>query len=224
MSEQQISPATLILAQARAGLVEFSGPASFSNVDGTPVTISPCEIFRHLNLTLRLAPHFSTNGRYVAFVVDGAPILVCDATLGATVSRIDCVDAQYVEFSPLGNYLVTFSRHKGGADTSDGNQKVWQVADGTLVAQYSQKVFRKHSVQWTADETYMLRQVTNEVHIYSVSTITSGSYFKIAHRGLHSFRVSPTSTPLHVVVFNPEASGNPARVTLFRVAVAAGTT
>ena len=222
MSEQLESPATLILAQTRGGLVEFRGPTSFSNPDGSPVSISPSNKFTHLGLRLRLAPQLSANGRYVAFVVDEAPIIVCDAELGSIVAQIDCIDAQYVEFSPLGNYLVTFSRHRGGSDPCDGNQRVWQVDGGTLVAQYLQKVFKKNAIQWTSDEVYLLRHVTNEVHIYLVVDLSTGTYFKVTHRGLNSFRVSPTSNPLHVVVFNPESSGNPARVTLYRVGAVTG--
>lgn len=65
---------------------------------------------------------------------------------GAEVVTVPVADAEYVEFSPLGTYLVTWSRpHKGSATATgaeSGNMKVWEASTATLVTSFSQKIYK----------------------------------------------------------------------------------
>lgn len=77
---------------------------------------------------------------------------------------------QALAFSPQSTYLLTWERMvkeapgtangdgagEGAAPAVKGNLLVWRVADGELVAGFTQKVFRKPdwpTLQWTKDES-----------------------------------------------------------------------
>jgi translation initiation factor 2A len=217
-------PPTCILAQARRGLLEFIGPPSQTPAEGVgAISVPPGSTFdtqaavSASGQRFKQAPLFSSNGRFVAFSYENAvPIVIADAFTGATVTEIDCTDAVTVEFSPQGTYLITWSRPKTGSE--EGNQRVWRAESGEMVVSYTQKSYKKHSVQFTADERYFLRIVTNEVHIYNALTLgtADSNYTRLIHRGITSFAVSPTSDNMCVAVFVPAEKGNPAKITLYR--------
>lgn len=110
---------------------------------------------------------------------------------------------------------------------------------GVVVASYSQKVYKPDLIQWTRDEEYCFRLVSNEIHIYrgqmmpcAAATVEGGGeggsdavgrgpvdiiIDKVYHKGLTQFSITPTVSPcITIAVFNREAGGNPARVTLYK--------
>lgn len=117
---------------------------------------------------------------------------------------------------------------------------VWDVKTGLAVASYSQKIYKPDLIQWTRDEEYCFRLVSNEIHIYrgqmmiscaASSTVEGGGgggsdamgrapvdiIDKVYHKGLTQFSITPTISPcITIAVFTREAGGNPARVTLYK--------
>lgn len=208
-------PSTLILLRTRNGLSAFRGPSSelaaepsISRISGVVDGISG----------IRLAPHYTPDGSLLCVVQEVGNIIFYDSISGLVVGEIDCPDTSYVEFSPKGGYMITFSKPvKGSADgVSEGNLKVWNVATKLLVVAYSQKVFKKETIQFSADESLCYRIVTNEVHVLNGSDLAAGIKCKLYHKGISQFKVSPTVSPFSTIaVFNSETGGNPAKVTLY---------
>ena len=64
------------------------------------------------------------------------------------------------------------SSHLGedGSDSNEGNLKIWRVATGELQCSWQQKVLGDKSmwlaVNWSCDEEFCFKVVTNEVHFF----------------------------------------------------------
>lgn len=136
---------------------------------------------------------------------DAALPCMYDTTDGRLLFTIPCRDAQNVEFSPLGTYLVTWSRPTKGtaSEASEGNLRVWKLptiamaregggaqAECELVAAYSQKMNKRDILQWTHDEALCLRVVSNEIHIMKGDDLKAGIIAKVHHKGVASYKVS----------------------------------
>jgi translation initiation factor 2A len=210
-------PVTQVLVRTRDEIQVYNGPTKTSE-DSDAAALKTADLFKDVK-NLRICPLFAPDGSLVCYVFENRTISICSTATGAEVTAIPITDAEYVEFSPKGTYLLTWSRpHKGSAvATSDaGNMKVWHVATGALESSFSQKVYRTQVLQWTANEEFCFRLVSNEVQIFNNSSM-SKPVDKVHHKGLTQFHVTPTISPyVSVAVFNPEAGGKPARVTLYR--------
>jgi uncharacterized protein with WD repeat len=67
--------------------------------------------------------------------------------------------------------------------------------------------------QWTSDESYCLRLVTNAIEVYEGRSLEKGFIGKVAAIGVVSMAVSPSPRlPVKVAAFTPETSGRPASV------------
>lgn len=208
-------PSTMILLRTRNGLSAFQGPSSEQSVEPSISRISG--VVDGIS-GIRLAPLYTPDGSLLCVVREVGPIILCDSISGVVVSEIDCPDASYVDFSPKGGYMITFSKPvKGSADgTSEGNLKVWNLATKLLVVAYSQKVFKKETIQFSADESLCYRIVSNEVHVLDGADLAAGIKCKLFHKGISQFKISPTVCPFSsIAVFNSETGGNPAKVTLY---------
>jgi uncharacterized protein with WD repeat len=224
-------PVSQLLVRTKDSIQYLNGPTKV-NEASFDVTLSDSGLF-HSVKNLRFAPTFSPDGALVCYVYEGnsKPMHLCSTTSGEEVTAFPTlVDAEKVEFSPKGSYITTWSRGTKSGDTVNPNLRVWHVASGSLVAAYAQKSYRANTIQWSGDEQFAFRLVSNEVQIFRVETsasavapaFSSAPVEKVYHKGLTQYSVTLTSAPyISVAVFNPEAGGNPARVTLYRVKLAA---
>jgi uncharacterized protein with WD repeat len=213
---------TQILLRTRHGLQAFKGPSSDHIEDPKEHTKTSVTLIKDVVDSIkdvRSSPQYSPDGALLCIIKElGQPIALHNTVTGELVGEIPCLDASYVEFSPQGSYMVTWSKPvKGTADEgSEGNLKIWQLSSLQLVAAYSQKTFKKETIQFTADESLCFRIVSNEVHILKGDDIAGGIISKVYHKGLSQFRITPTSIPITTIaVFNADMKGNPAKVTLY---------
>ncbi len=204
-------PLQQILVRGKTGLQGYTGPNSGNAIMENGV---------YSGITnLRSSPVYSNDGQILAIIYETKNLTLYNTSNGDILTEIPFSDIQKVEFSPKGTFLVTWSRPtKGSAsDEADGNLRVWHVQSGVMTAAYSLKTYKADSIQWTVDEAYCFRLVTNEVHIFDGSNLNGGILEKVRHKGLISFKVTPTSVPyVSIAVFNPDAGGKPARVSLYQ--------
>jgi len=57
------------------------------------------------------------------------------------------------------------------------NLKIWAMSTGELIIEFVQKSQNGWSLQYTQDEKYCCRNVTNEVHIFESANIQNGMRF-----------------------------------------------
>jgi hypothetical protein len=153
------------------------------------------------------------------------------------VVEIPFSNTQYSCFSPLGNYLITWKplSSTSNSNGSNCNLCIWDTSLPLLRYALSQKVLKKDMLQFTDDESYISRMVTNEIHIMSGSQLRDNDFTqpnsnsnllvgKIHHKGISLFTMSPKrrDNDLFFATFNVESKGNPARVTMYKFSVKEG--
>lgn len=213
-------PLGRLLVRERRGLLAYEGPAFTSggeDVSADKYDLSPVAFPEYSNL--RISPVHDPTGRLLCLAPDRQKLVLLSAVDGSVVVELDNVDAQKVEFSPLGSYLITWSSPTKGSATEapEGNLRIWNTSTGAMLAAYSQKTYRNNIVQFTDDERYCFRQGTNEVCIYTNGQFAQSDCVERIHqKGFTQFSITPSWEPKIIVAFfNPEAGGKPAKVTLF---------
>ncbi len=212
-------PPTRFFVRGRDGLHCFRGPQTVTPDDG--VITTPKDTDNALNgvKNLKIKPLFSPDGMFVCMVSDlpGKPVVIHEANTGKLVAEVPATNVEYVEFSPRGTYLVTWSRPK--ATENVPTLLVWHIATVTNVLSYHQKSQKQETLQWTDDEAFFCQLVTNEVRIMRGSDMAGGAISKVFHRGITQYKVAPVaaagSAGCTIGVFVPEKGGKPASASLY---------
>lgn len=150
-----------------------------------------------------------------------ARVCVVDASVGHMVSSIPAANVYELAYSPLGTYLSTWQRPSKDEDgNATKNLKAWRTVeeadDGrSPVGQFVQRSQGGWNLQYTSDERYCARAVTNEVQFYESGDLKT-VWNKLHLEGVSDFTVSPGKNH-SVACFVPERKGQPASVKLFLV-------
>ncbi|KAF2838598.1 eIF2A-domain-containing protein [Patellaria atrata CBS 101060] len=166
---------------------------------------------------------YSPDGRYFAWA-SPEQISVVDASVGHVVTALPEDNVFELGFSPLGTYLITWQRPTKDADgNATKNLKVWRVADDNAgsegqrnaVGKFVQKSQTGWNLQYTFDEQFCARVVTNEVQFYKSADLGT-VWNKLRVEGVTDFALSPGKNH-SVAVFIPERKGQPAAVKVYNV-------
>lgn len=152
---------------------------------------------------------YSPCGRYFAYVT-AEGVVVADASVGHVLTSIPILSVYDVSFSPRGNYLSTWERPaKDENGDATKNLKVWRViedldegAEKKPLGKFVQKAQTGWSLQYTEDERYCARMVTNEVQFYSSDDLST-VWNKLRIEGVSDFALAPGMNQ-NVAVFTPE--------------------
>jgi translation initiation factor 2A len=128
-----------------------------------------------------------------------------------------------LSFSPLGTYVITWQRpSKDENGDAVKNLKVWRVegngageGEQPIVGRFVQKSQTGWNLQYTSDELFCARAVTNEVHFFKTDDLTT-VWNKLRVEGVSEFALSPGKSN-SIAVFVPERKGQPAAVKVFVV-------
>ncbi|RMD41555.1 hypothetical protein DV735_g3569, partial [Chaetothyriales sp. CBS 134920] len=167
---------------------------------------------------------YSPCGRYFAWASPDS-VSIINADSGQTISTLPAENVFELGFSPLGTYIITWQRpSKDEQGDAVKNLKVWLVidskaaADGVdreTVGRFVQKGQTGWNLQYTYDEKFCARVVTNEVQIYESHDLTK-VWNKLRVEGVTDFAVSPGKNH-SIAVFIPERKGQPAAVRVYNV-------
>jgi translation initiation factor 2A len=166
---------------------------------------------------------YSPCGRYFGWASPDA-VTVVDASNGHQVLALPIVNVYELGFSPLGSFVITWERPgKDEAGDATKNLKVWRVvedgvaaADKQPLGKFVQKQQGGWNLQYTADEKYCARLVTNEVQFYESHDLVT-VWNKLRVEGAANYALAPGSQNHAVAVFVPERKGQPAAVKVFNV-------
>lgn len=138
-------------------------------------------------------------------------VFVIDPTAGAVVTTLPAANVFELGFSPLGTYIITWQRPSKD-DNGDAvkNLKVWRTLDNEanaegerdIVGKFVQKNQYGWNLQYTDDEKFCARVVTNEVQFYESSDLGT-VWNKLRVEGVSDFAVAPGDNH-SVAVFIPE--------------------
>ena len=140
-------------------------------------------------------------------------VTVIDASVGHTITNLLAPNVYELGFSPLGTFVITWQRPSKDEDgDAIKNLKVWRVIeDGVsnasvdernIVGRFVQKSQTGWNLQYTFDEQYCARLVTNEIQFFQVEDLGT-VWNKLRVEGVVEFAVSPGKKH-SIAVFIPE--------------------
>ena len=138
-------------------------------------------------------------------------VSVIDASVGHVVTTLPTPNVFELGFSPLGTYIITWQRPSKDDDgNATKNLKVWHTVpdeaeseqERVVVGEYVQKSQTGWNLQYTTDEAFCARVVTNEVQFYQSGDLRT-VWNKLRIEGVSDFAVSPGKNH-SVAVFVPE--------------------
>ncbi|KAI6245060.1 Eukaryotic translation initiation factor 2A [Erysiphe necator] len=150
-------------------------------------------------------------------------VTVIETTEGKVVTSLKIPNVNEIGFSPRGSYLITLERpSKNEAGDAVKNLKVWRTveeitpgSEKQVVGRFVQKSQSGWNLQYTFDEKYCARVVTNEVQFYE-SVDLGTVWTKLRAEGVSDFSISQSNNQ-SVAIFIPERKGQPAAVKIFHV-------
>lgn len=139
-------------------------------------------------------------------------VTVVDPSVGHVITSLPAQNVYELGFSPLGTFIITWQRPSKD-DNGDAvkNLKVWRVVGGgadadedehNVVGRFVQKSQTGWNLQYTYDEQYCARVVTNEVQFYQSGDLAT-VWNKLRVEGVTDFAVSPGENH-SIAVFIPE--------------------
>ncbi|KAJ9086562.1 hypothetical protein DSO57_1002689 [Entomophthora muscae] len=196
----------------------FRSLKSLELVKALPTPATPQADFQVYSGEAR-ALKYDREGNNLAYAT-ATNVVVVDAATHQTKITIPHPDVLDLSLSPRGNFVITWQRTSKNEDGSaKENLFVYEVSTGKAVARFIQKGYGQWEPQWTWDEGFMARMVTNEVHVYDKQKLVSGAKstsFKLHIDGLGDFSLSPGRSS-YIAAFLPEKKGAPAAVRLYSV-------
>nr|POE48887.1 eukaryotic translation initiation factor 2a [Quercus suber] len=166
---------------------------------------------------------YSPDGRFFAWA-SPEQVTVVDPSTGSVVTTLPADNVYELGFSHFGTYIITWQRPaKDEEGNAVKNLKVWRTIDENaaesgardVVGKFVQKSQTGWNLQYTSDEMFCARTVTNEVQFYQSGDLGT-VWNKLRVEGVTDFALAPG--PTHsVAVFVPERKGQPAAVKVFKV-------
>jgi translation initiation factor 2A len=148
---------------------------------------------------------YSPCGRYFAYAAVEA-VHIVDSATGSPVAELPVPNVYELAFSPRGSYVITWERpSKDEAGDAVKNLKVWRTAgegERTVLGRWVQKSQTGWNLQYTADEKYCARAVTNEVQFYESGEL-GVPWNRLRAEGVSDFALSPGNNN-SVAVFIPQ--------------------
>jgi len=166
---------------------------------------------------------YSPDSKYFAWATP-EQVWVIDTSAGHIITTLPTPNVYELGFSPLGTYLITWQRPSKDDDgNAVKNLRVWKTLsdeaedDGSraVIGEYVQKNQNGWNLQYTSDEKFCARVVTNEVQFFQSSDLRN-PWNKLRVEGVTDMALSPGKNH-SVAVFVPERKGMPAAVKVFQV-------
>lgn len=164
---------------------------------------------------------YSPDSKYFAWA-SPEQVSVVDASDGHVITTLPTPNVFELGFSPLGTFIITWQRPTQEEDgNATKNLKVWRTVsdepdhERSVVGEYVQKNQTGWNLQYTSDEKFCARVVTNEVQFYQSGDLRA-PWNRLRVEGVTDFALSPGKNH-SVAVFVPERKGMPAAVKVFQV-------
>ncbi len=160
---------------------------------------------------------YSPCGRYLAWA-SNERVSIVDTSAGHTLTTVNIPNVFELGFSPRGSFLSTWERPaKDEAGDATKNFKIWRTvedlpegAEKQPIGKFVQKSQTGWNFQYTSDEKFCARLVTNEVQFYNSDDLTT-VWEKLRVEGVADFALAPGQSH-NVAVFIPERKVSSARL------------
>lgn len=177
----------------------------------------------YIRLTVNTLPIILLLGMFYNVFMKVTPLIcyfsvtLIDPDSGSTLKTIEVENTLDFAFSPLGSILMTWERPK--RDESRGgdfgpNIKLFRTETGEFICDFVSRSQSNWQLQFTHDEKYCARMVTNQIEFYDSKNFTK-PWARLRAENCSNFCVSPGQN-YSVAVFTPEKSGKPASVRVYQ--------
>lgn len=163
-------------------------------------------------LCLGITREVGCDQRPEELVLSISRVVVVDASVGHVITSLPTQNVYELGFSPLGTFIITWQRpSKDGNGDAVKNLRVWRVVEGgpdagdddhNVVGRFVQKSQTGWNLQYTYDEQYCARVVTNQVQFYQSGDLGT-VWNKMRVEGVTDFTMSPGENH-SIAVFIPE--------------------
>ncbi|KAI5855499.1 eukaryotic translation initiation factor eIF2A-domain-containing protein [Tricharina praecox] len=158
---------------------------------------------------------YSPCGKWFAWATP-ENVKVASADTGEIRATLPTEAVHEIGFSPQGSYIITWQRPTKQEDgAASKNLKVWRTETAEPVTAFVQKLQTGWNLQYTYDEKYCARGVTNEVQFYESDKMDK-VWGHLRVEGVSDFALGPGKN-YSVAAFVPERKGQPAMVKVFQV-------
>lgn len=158
---------------------------------------------------------YSPDGRWFAWATPD-DVKVVDANDGSLRTTLHATGVHEIGFSPKGSYIITWERPTKLDDgNSAKNLKVWKTETAEEVIAFVQKSQEGWNLQYTYDEKYCARIVTNTVQFFESHNMNT-VWNRIHVEGVTDFALSPGKN-YSIAVFIAERKGQPAIVRIYNL-------
>ena len=154
-------------------------------------------------------------------LADSCSVTVVGTSDGQNIANLPTENVFEIGFSPRGSFIITWQRpskdERGDAVKNLLVRKVINEAEGDdeVVGRFVQKSQTGWNLQYTFDEQYCARVVTNEIQFYESQDLGT-VWNKLRVEGVTDFAVSPGHN-YPVAVFVPERKVSCASLHLLRI-------
>jgi len=164
---------------------------------------------------------YSKDGNLFA-LINADNVQVYNAQTWQLVCTIPRPHVQFISFSPLNTFLISWERLEEKVNNNENNLIVWRIENAEPAAKFTQKVFSTDywpSLAWTKDETYYARVVKTEVHFFAArSARPSEIVRRLQLANVACIQFSPAaSAPYFLAVFVPEHKSESGSVRIYSV-------
>jgi translation initiation factor 2A len=140
-------------------------------------------------------------------------VTIIDPSVGQVIAILPAENVFELGFSPLGTYIITWQRpSKDENGDAVKNLKVWRVVgdtssgDEAVMGRFVQKSQTGWNLQYTSDEQYCARVVTNQVQFFESDNLST-PWNRLHVEGVTDFAMSPGKSHT-IAVFIPERKVN----------------
>ncbi|KAI5817546.1 eukaryotic translation initiation factor eIF2A-domain-containing protein [Pyronema omphalodes] len=158
---------------------------------------------------------YSPCGRWFAWATP-ENVQVTEASTGVVHTTLPVDNVHEIGFSPQGSFIITWQRPTKQEDGhASKNLKVFQTKTAEPITAFVQKSQTGWNLQYTFDEKYCARAVTNEIQFYESHKMdTVWGHLRV--EGVADFALSPGKN-YSIAAFVPERKGQPAFVKVFQI-------
>ncbi|KAI9621483.1 hypothetical protein KEM48_007718 [Puccinia striiformis f. sp. tritici PST-130] len=130
---------------------------------------------------------YSSDGRRYA-VASPNDVVVHDAESSQELQRFPLPGVMAIKFSPQGTWIGTWERYVKPVEegAQHKNLRLWDITTGEEVASFSQKSQEGWMLQFTEDESRVLRLVSGEVQVFDPTSFGSGVVSKLKLEGMRT--------------------------------------
>ncbi|KZO89756.1 translation initiation factor eIF-2A [Calocera viscosa TUFC12733] len=192
--------------------IAFRAQKTMGMLGGSP-SYDELENFPKPDVTSRMF-QYTQDGRLFAHALPQCVRILHTETL-LPLRELPIENAIEINFSPLGTFISTWERPLSLEDGSQHkNLRVWNVTTGEEELALTQKGQEGWDLQYTSSESHAVRQVGQEVQVFSPGDWSRGVVDKLRIEGMKSVALSPGPNP-SIAVFIGEKKGAPASVRVY---------